>query len=1084
MRMNRQLLKVQLVSIAFISIMLLGLVPQAVWAGEVMQQEEELFPKPFTGYDLQNIYIFYDPSDEKLTAVAEGIEGIVSFRINSVVLVPITAASDFDFWLMDEPWLAVYAFQSDLDGVNFQDREMPWSEFYQTLRQHRSTQHIVAMGNTLSLDSILKPTDDTIHTSEAEQIDVLVATLYGAYAIMEICQQRAQYDDDYKGAAEDLERMVLQIYGDYFNDFFQRSFEPIDPIGVIDPVAAEQRKQDMIDRNPGSAEEAAYRISEDGEMEQLPIDDLPEDFEPMIKLSSPAEVGASDFSLGDLPFLSGLRGPIGKVVDVLLDVLTAAGKNVISIPESALGSLMTIFEVIMPLIGVGENTDDDNPLKSIILTLVNEFPFPENLKKYLGPIINALFELRGDPSSIISVIGELITGLLPELIPGEIMTWLDTILGFGGELWDMMEEVINGGKGAFNTILSFITNNILTGLLNKTLVATLGMSAGTITDLVNKTVGVVSSVVNYISTFDFSQFIVDVGDKLLKAGFNLLTDAVGQDTIDRIMSLIQMSFTALDLIDGFNADTIITLVEQLATEFFGTDIVGEAKELAQRLMNITKTFQEGGLSSIANFETQIMQVLDELTSGVATNVKEVVSDALTLITGFFNDGFDPASVPDIFDVVNGAVYLLPTYSYAYALSDAADIMEVINGAVKPILGLIAKVTDSDSLKKMISQTVGNFDSEIGNLGSLFNSLIGFLDSGDLLSGAPNLQAVLNSFGDITGGIMNVIGAVRGQSFEGIMQSLLMAVGSIVGMFPSFDDVPIDSFLKLLQSFFPNAFGLDPNNVPSTADIVNQIIDLAEPYLVGVVDADMLREILGFFMDIKGIFTDGVQWLLGKAFDWLTGMITPLLTSLENTLNGMFDGLSDMLGFSGKMPIGLGEWSLFTLSFDLGLAANFHINPTPFFDFIKGILFEGRSPFSLNSAADFFSLIFSFFEISPQFYANLGVEDFDSSKNPFMAAMLGMLGVELAFSGSAHFKLTLFTFRNGMFDMQDFFNVVEWGLSIKIAITRKITLLDIFTGGAGGGVLSKLGSYIGLDSISMDIWFALELDIVRKAATAI
>jgi len=1064
--------------------MLLGLVPQAVWAGEVIQQEEELFPKPFTGYDLQNIYVFYDPSDEKLTAVAEGIEAIVSFRINSLVLVPITAASDFDFWLRDEPWLAVYAFQSDLDSVNFQDREMPWSEFYQTLHHHRSTQHLVAMGNTLSLDSMLKPTDDTIHTSEAEQIDVLVLTLYGVYAIMEMFQQRALLDEEYQGAADDLERMVLQIYADHFNDFFQRSFEPIDTIGEMDPVAAEQRKQDMIERNPGSAEPAAYRISEDGEMEQLPLDDLPEDFSPMIKLSSPAEVGATDFSLGDLPFLSGLRGPIGKVVDVLLDILQAAGKSVISIPESALGGLQDIMEMIMPLIGVVDDIDGENPLKSIITSLVSEFPFPENLKKFLGPIINALFELRGDMGSIINVLGELITGLLPEIIPSEIMTWLDTILGFGGELWDMIGDVISDGKGAFNTILSFVTNNILTGLLNKTLVATLGVSAGTITDLVNKTVGTITSVVNYLASFDFSQFIKDVGDKLLKAGFNLLTDAVGQDTIDRIMSVIQMGFTALDLIDGYNADTIMEIVEGLATEFFGTDIVGEAKQLAERLMNVTKTFQEGGLSSIANFQTEIMEILDELTSGVATNIKEVVRDALTLITGFFNDGFNAADVPDIFDVVNDAVYLLPTYSSAYALSDAADIMEVINGAVKPIIGLIAKVTDSDGLKKMVSQTVSNFNSEIGDLGSLFNTLIGFLDSGDVLSGAPDLQNVLNSFGEITGGIMNVIGAVKGQSFEGIMQSLLMAVGSIVGMFPSFDDVPIDSFLKLLQSFFPESFGIDLDNLPSVTEIIDEILDLAGPLLSGILDVDMLRDILSIVMDIKGIFTDGIKWLLGKAYDWLTGMITPLLTDLENMLNGLFGGLSDLLGYDGELPIGLGEWSLFTLTFDLGLSANFHINPTPFFEFIRGILFEGRSPFSLSSAGDFFKLIFSFFEISPQFYANLGVEGFDSSKNPFMAAILGMLGVELAFSGSAHFKLTLFTFRNGMFDMEDFFNVVEWGLSLKVAMSRKITLLDIITGGAGGGVLSKLGSYIGLDSISIDIWFGLELDIVKKAASAI
>ncbi|MHA1927516.1 MAG: hypothetical protein ACTSV2_02940, partial [Candidatus Thorarchaeota archaeon] len=965
--MTRRTFKLQLLTISFIMIMVLGLVPQAVFAGQVIQEETEVFQRPFNGYDLQNIYIFYDPTDTNLKTVAEGISDIVSFRINGVQTIPITDVATLEYYLLDEPWLAVYALQSDMDSVNFPDRELTWSQFYKTINMHGSTQHLVAMGNTLSLEPLIQ-TGDTIHTSEAEQSDALVLMLYGVWGIMEMCQQRAVYDSEYEGAAEDLEKMVLQIYSDHFNDFFQRSFDPIDAVGEIDPVAAEIRKQDMIDEHPGHAEPAAYRIADDGTMETLDINNLPDDFSPTIKMTSAAELASSDFKIGDLPFLSGLRGPVGKVVDVLLDVLISAGKSVISIPENALGGLMDIFEMIMPFIGIIDDVDSESPLKSIITGLLNEFPFPDNLKPFLEPIVNALFNLRGDMSSIIGVLGDLISDLLPALIPSEIMTWLDTILDFGGELGTLIADVVSEGKGAFNTILSFITNNVLTGLLNKTLVATLGVSAGTITDLVEKSVTTISSVVNYLASFDFNQFITDIGEKLLQAGFNLLEDAVGQDTIDRIMSVIQMGFTALDLIDGFNADSIMEIVETLATEFLGTDIVGSAEDLARQLMNITKIFSEGGLSNILDFKTQIMDLLDEYTAGVASDVKDVVVDAITLITGFFNDGFDASGIPNIFDVIDGAVNLLPAMSAEYTLSDASEIMGVINGALKPVIGIIAKVTDSDPLKKMVSTTVASFDTAFGDFGSIFNTLIQFLDSSDVLSGAPDLQNVLNSFGDITGGIINVIGAVRGQSFEGIMQALLMAVGSVVGIFPSFDNVPIDAFLKLLKSFFPNAFGISPENIPNPTEVINEIITLAGPLLSGIVDPTMLTDILTIVMDIKGIFTDGLQWLLGKAFDWLTGMITPLLTELETSLNGMFGGLSDLLGFDGEIPIGLGEWSLFVLEFDLGLSANFHINPTPFFDFIKGILFEGRSPFSLNSAADFFSLIFSFFEISPQFYA--------------------------------------------------------------------------------------------------------------------
>ena len=179
--MNIRLLKVRILTLAFVSLFLVGMIPQAVWAGEVIQQDKEVFPRPFAGYDLQNIYVFYDPHDEMMTGVAEGIEEIVKFRLNNLILIPVDTSDEIGYYLHDEPWIALYAFQSNLDGVIFSDREMSWWEFYQTLGEHRDTEHLVAMGNTLSLEPFLKASDSMIHTSEAEQIDGLLLILYGVW---------------------------------------------------------------------------------------------------------------------------------------------------------------------------------------------------------------------------------------------------------------------------------------------------------------------------------------------------------------------------------------------------------------------------------------------------------------------------------------------------------------------------------------------------------------------------------------------------------------------------------------------------------------------------------------------------------------------------------------------------------------------------------------------------------------------------------------------------------------------------------------------------------------------------------------
>ncbi|MCK5150831.1 MAG: hypothetical protein KAQ65_03280, partial [Candidatus Thorarchaeota archaeon] len=182
---------------------------------------------------------------------------------------------------------------------------------------HRSTQHVVAMGNTLTLEDLKKDTDSMIHTSQEEQTDALLLILYGTHSIMEICKQRAHLSDDYKNAADDLETIVLQIYADNFNDFFKRSVEPVNVVGEMDPLLAEQRKQEMWDRHPGSAEPAAYKLQPNGTLLEIPMDELPEDFSPFIRISTPAEVEESAFVLGEIPLLSGLQGPIGEIVDVL-----------------------------------------------------------------------------------------------------------------------------------------------------------------------------------------------------------------------------------------------------------------------------------------------------------------------------------------------------------------------------------------------------------------------------------------------------------------------------------------------------------------------------------------------------------------------------------------------------------------------------------------------------------------------------------------------------------------------------------------------------------------------------------------------
>ncbi|MBD3408392.1 MAG: hypothetical protein GF411_19875 [Candidatus Lokiarchaeota archaeon] len=1077
--MERRKLKVKLLTISIVLIMLVGIVPQAAFAGQVMEENNELFPRPFDGYNLDTIYIFYDPTDEILKSVGEGVEELLSFRLNGVKLIPIQSYQQMQGYLIDGPWIAIYALQSDLDSVNFLDEEISWKHFYSILNDFESTEHVVGMANTLSLDPFIKSTDIRIHHSQSEVEDALILLLYDMWSVSELAKRRSHIHSDYLNASRDLEKMTLEVYADHFNEIFQRSIEPVDAIGEANPLAAEERHKKMIERNPAQIEEAAYIRTEEGELVPVDPENLPEDFNPAIALTTAEDVDSNSFILGELPFLSGLRGPIGKIVDVLLDLLKGAGKTVLSIPTDAIESIKDIFETIQPYLGIVSDFDAESPLKSLISAIADEFPFPANLKSYLEPILKALFNLRGDLSSIVDVIMELVQGLLPEVIPTEVMSFLDDVLDIGGGLWDMVSDVISNGKGAFDTILSFLTNNVMEALLNKTLVATLGIS-GDISNLINRGVAFIQSTIGYLSSLDFTKFIEDIGDNLLNSALGLLDNAPGQEVFQKIMSVVKMGFSVVDLIDKFDADSLMEIVAELVQEFAGaSNIIGEAQDFAEKLLNVTKQFSEGLSSGLSNFRNQITSLLTQyLKSAVPESTRTLITDAMAMITGFFHDGFDPSALPNIFDIAEGLLNDL-----GLDTSTLNSVVDAMNNAVKPILGIIATVTDSDALKKMIANTVSQFASSLGNFQDIFKTALKYLDLENVFGSIPNLDDVLGTFGNIAGGIMTLVGSIRDQSFEGIMNSLLVAVSSIVGTFPSFDDVPIDAMLNLVSSFFPEAFSF-LSDIPSPAEAINQVLDMAQGLLSGIIDIPILEDVLGLLGDVSGIFTDGIQWLLGKAYDWLTGQLTPLLEQLESMINGAFGGLSDLLGFAGDLPIGLGEWSLFVLSFDLGIEANFHINPTPFFEFVRSILFEGRSPFNLASLGEFFKVLLSFFEISPQFRAELGVSGFDSSKNDFMQYLLGFLGLEISFSGYAKFVLTLFTFREGMFQWEDFFKIVEWVLSLDIAMSKTITLLDLITGGVGGGVLSKLASYIGLDAIKISIWLGLELDIIKKAATAV
>ncbi|WP_371803414.1 hypothetical protein [Candidatus Lokiarchaeum ossiferum] len=1071
---------IQLLSVFVIATFAFSIIPQAASAAEFMEESQRKDTNPLDKYDLDWVYIFYDPNLPKMIDIAESVHEVIGFRLKNVRMIPISSATDLRLELYDAPWLAIYALDSNLYGVNFEEYSLSWRTFTKLLLAQPNTQHIMGMGNTLTFDKFIPSDANYIHHSEAEQTDAILLTMFDIWSVAELAEKKSAEDENYLKAAEDLKQMSGQIYADNFNALFQVSTEPQTPVGQIDPEAAEERKNAMWDRHEAELEPTAYYKDEEGDLTEIPEEELDEGFNPIIKLTAPESAAEDDFDLGELPLFSGLSGPIGEIVDVLLTIMESTGDTSLSIPSNIMETIQSSFGQITQLIGLAKDPSAESALKIVIDAISNEFPFIESMKDYLNIFVKALFNLRGDTSDIMEIVMELIQTLMADLLPEESSGIVDTIfsiLDFGEDLWNSIDEVVNEGKNVFDVMVSFFMENVLDALLNKTIAGVLGWTPSEVSDMLPKVKSVVKSLVSFLVNFDIEELLENIGGPLLQ----LLAGTVSTDMqagMDKITSMMKLSFKVIDLVDNFNAESVIELVKVVLQEFVGdTSIVGDAEELARKVMNIVKNYKEGGMTSVANFKAEIIAKLEEgLASSVSTNLRNIIADVMTIITGIYNDGFDVNQLPDLFEI---AFDILD--EVGMGSTDLTTIKKIVNETVRPILGMIAYITDSGSLKQLMKNA-------LKDVGTNLYQAIPKLLKGVIMGFTPQAKrtetfnSTINTFGEIASGILNLVSSVKGKSFKGILQALWTSVGSIITIHPYFDGVPIDAFLNLLKSFFPEMFGLEPKDLPSATQIINEIMSIVSG-LIPSQYSEMLNQFLKIAMDLKGLFTNGLDWIIGKVMDWLTGLLNPMIDELETAILGIFGGGQEIIGYHGKIPIGLGEWSLFDLKIDLGITANFNIDPTPLLDFVKSLIFDGRSTFSLNSVGSFFKTIFTCFEISPVFVAELGVDGMDSSKNSFMQYLLGALGLELSFSGSARFKISLFTFKGGIFEWEDFFNIIEWGFNIKIQLSKTMTLLEFFTGGMGGGAINAVAEFLGLDSITISIYLGVEIDICKKAASA-
>jgi len=166
-------------------------------------------------------------------------------------------------------------------------------------------------------------------------------------------------------------------------------------------------------------------------------------------------------------------------------------------------------------------------------------------------------------------------------------------------MFGMIDDIVNNGLSVFDGMVSFFTGGIMEALINKTLVATLGISTGDATSIVSGMTELLKGTISFIVSFDVNGLLETLTGPVLETVIGAL-DPDMSDSMSKITSIISLGLGAIDLVDNFNTESVITLVKDVINEIVGeSQIIGETEEAVRKLMAIVKNFKENGLPSVS-----------------------------------------------------------------------------------------------------------------------------------------------------------------------------------------------------------------------------------------------------------------------------------------------------------------------------------------------------------------------------------------------------------------------------------------------------------------------------------------------------
>ncbi|MHA2370495.1 MAG: hypothetical protein ACXADX_16895, partial [Candidatus Hodarchaeales archaeon] len=761
-----------LMSSFLLVIVVLGNITAADSVGQATQRATD----PIHYYIMdKSIVILYDPTDRYTNHTANAIYTNFKLIYENTVLRPVLDTGwlkGYLRWRGPSTAIFIHVFQSSLTGVELEYSHLDWHEFFTILLSETRAPHVLGMGNGMKAASALKdfPAHDRarIHTvDEGDQTDGQVAFIYVMWECAEIFSRMGRIDARYSALAQDLRYSIVQYFADNANQIMTRSFDPVEPIGVID---AEERAKPITQfekENPPTIQAVDVNTSV---KPPLLLYKVPNNQKTRPgTLLDPSRSSAVDVlgdvpkpewgvAVGNLPVAgTGLQGPIAGVSDPVLKLLLQVG-SVLGLPMDPIAKVVIAMEKVKDLAGFfnGE-IQPDSDLGEFLGELRTQFPYSKEFLPYFDLISLAMAKLRSDVLDLED-------------------SWQWLIEGFGNLV----------GEPATNSTM-------LTQELNSTFQKiTIALNA-TENPWIDSNSLVEGLIGNMMDGYLWSLLLQTYYD-----GMATLDDmAADSDILNGTAALLKLMLSAMRV--GFSEtleeETTDQTLEEVLYWILPEDIASAEASINATVTELLKIIDNTRQSA----ETSVAKVSAAIQLALATNLRELRRadwiDFLTKLVLFLT-----ARENDAFLITGEFPTVQSLFSQYYDIIEANDsLAEVLGTITNSVIGILAVTTDETPIKRMMGGRIEGYSNIVsGNVSTFVLDLCGLTLTSTQLANSTFMEKV-TEFAEIMLGLLQIIVNGWGNPLQTVFQTLMLTTAS--GLIKGYQGPDFDiSFQKRLNQW--------------------------------------------------------------------------------------------------------------------------------------------------------------------------------------------------------------------------------------------------------------------------------------------